>query len=285
MIRPFLSVLVAGLSSAVGISLLSAGGSGHFAAMGAFGGRPVDPTPLVLLVVGVVLLAVAALSLALHWLGALVVGAIHAVLGLLALVMPFGSPFAGGVFSPVFQITQMIARVDRWLGDGLSIFFFSGTALVMGAFLVAAALGVRSRRLAQPASSGVAAATSSLSGLLLFGALAILLFAGGPFVLDLFRTFQYDGILAAITVVGGVLAGFGGLLLRWSSTGAVVAGSVTLAVGLFLFLDPARLGPTFPGWYLGGYGLVLAVGATFLGAALGGLVRGPEAVPAHRGDL
>lgn len=285
MIRPFLSVLVAGVSSALGISLLTAGGAGHFAAMGSFGGRPADPTPLVLVVVGAVLLAVAALTLALHWLGALVVGGIHAVLGLLALVMPFGSPFTGGVFSPVFQITQMIARADRWLGDGLGIFFFSGTALVVGAFLVAAALGVRSRRLAPPASAGVAAATSSVSALLLFGAVAILVFIGGRFVLDLFRTLEYDGVLAAITVVGGVLAGFGGLLLRWSSTGAVLAGAVTLIAGTVLFFDPARLGPAFPGWYLGGYGLLVAVGATFLGAALGGLVRGSEAVPAPARDL
>lgn len=282
MIRPFLSVLVAGAASAVGVSLVAAGGAGHLRQRGAF--VPVlDPTPVVLLAVGTVLLAVAAFTLAVHWLGALIVGAIHAVLGLLALVIPFGSPFEGGIFSPVYQITVMFSSVDRWLADGLGIFFFSGTALVMGAFLVAAALGVRSRRLAQPAPSGVAAGTSAASGLLLLGSLGVLLFVGGQFVLDLFRTLDYDGVLAAVTVVGGVLAGFGGLLLRWSSTGAVVVGAVTVVVGVVLLADPFLLGPRFAGMYVAGYGLLLATGATFLGAALGGLVRGPEAVPTgHR---
>lgn len=285
MVRPFLSLLIAGVASAAGVALVASGGAGSLAQRSDFLG-PVDPGPVIMIAVGAVLIALAAFSLALHWVGVLVVGAVHAVLGVLALAIPFGSPLGGGVFSPVYQITLMFARIDRWLADGLSIFLFSGTSLVIGVFLVAAALGVRSRRLAPKSPGGLAALTSVVGGALLLGALAVLLFLGGRFVLDLFRTFQYDGVLAAVIVLGGgALAGIGGLLLRWSSTGAVVAALVVLVVGVVVLVDPVRLGPAFPGWWIGGYGLVIATGATFLGAALGGLVRGPEAVPAHDPDL
>jgi hypothetical protein len=284
-VRPFLSVLMAGVATAAGVALVAAGGAGSLAQRSDFVPR-LDPAPLLMIVGGTVLLAVGAFSLAIHWVGVLVVGAVHAVLGALALLIPFGSPLGGGVFSPVYQITVMFSKVDRWLADGLSVFLFSGASLVVGVFLVAAALGVRSRRLAPPAPTGLAATASVIGGVLLLGAVAVLVLLGGDFVLDLFRTFRYDAVLAVIVVAaGGALAGFGGILLRWSSAGAILASVVVLVVGAVLLVDPFRLGPAFPGWWVGGYGLVLATGATFLGAALAGLVRGPEPVPASVDDL
>src|SRR5690606_16760043 len=117
-----------------------------------------------------------------HWVGVLVVGGIHSLLGLLALVVPFGNPFAGGIFSPVFQMTRMLSSVDPALGDGATVFYFSGTALIVGTFLLGSALGVRSRRLAGPSSRKAVAVSSTLGGATLLAACALLVLAGGAFV-------------------------------------------------------------------------------------------------------
>jgi hypothetical protein len=236
-----------------------------------------DAGTLALIVVGALVLGSAAFSLALHWVGALLVGAIHGVLGILALAVPFGNPFGGGIFSPVFQITRMLGAVDRSLGDGAAVFYFSGAALVVGAFLVGAALGVRSRRLAAPAA-GKARVVSSVSGFVtLLAAMVLLVVAGGAFVRSILMMLRYDGALAALAVVGGVLAGIAGLLLRWSSSGVIVAGALALVAGLALLVSPAMPGTAWAG-HVAAYGLLAGVGATALAAGIGGAVRAPGAV-------
>lgn len=274
MLRPFLSLVVAAVGTVAGLSLTWLGVAAHARASAALAS---DPLALVQTIVGVLLLTVAALSLAIHWVGVFVVGAVHALLGLLALTAPFGNPFGGGIFSPVFQITRMLATVDQTLSDGAAVFYFSGTALVIGAFLVGAALGVRSRRLAGPSSVKAITVSSVLGGIALLAASAILLLVGGTFVRAMLAMFRFDGTLAALTVVGGAIAGFAGILLRWSSVGVLLAGGIALLVGVYLFASPTVLGPS--GSLLGDYGLLIVAGATFLAAAGGGVVRGPAEVP------
>ncbi len=237
-----------------------------------------DPGAIVLTILGVLFLAAGALSLAVHWVGILVVGAIHALLGLLALVVPFGNPFGGGIFSPVFQITRMLGVFDPAMADGATVFYFSGTALVVGAFLVGAALGVRSRRLDGPSSPTAVAVSSALGAVALLGATTLLIVAGGSFVRSILMLFKYDALTAGVTVAAGVLAGLAGILLRWSSVGAVLAGALALVVGVFLFVTPT-FAATLSGNLLGAYGLVMVAGASFLAAAVGGSVRGTDEVP------
>jgi hypothetical protein len=281
-VRPFLSLLVAVVATMAGLALSWISAASHVA----FAARlEPDPVGVVLGVVGAVLLAIAALSLAIHWVGALVVGAIHGLLGLLALVVPFGNPFAGGIFSPVFQITRMLSKLDSSLGDGATVFYFSGTALVVGAFLVGAALGIRSRWLAGASSARAVAVSSSLSAVALLSASSLLVVAGGTFAQQIFQLLRYDAVSAAITVVAGVLAGFAGLLLRWSSIGVILPATIVFVVGIVLFSAVVPLPPSFPGRLPATYGMVMMVGATFLAAAIGGIVRGRSEVPAGSDDL
>lgn len=282
MARPFLSLLIAATASTVGLALTWSGGVARVEAFASFAETP-GVVAAVQAFAGALLLGVAAASIAVHWVGALVVGGVHALLGLLALVAPFGNSFAGGIFSPVFQITRMLSRVDRALGDGATVFYFSGTALVVGAFLAAAALGIRSRRLAGPSSRSAVALSSTIGGVLLLAVAVLLVVAGSQFVRSIVQLMRYDDVSAVVTVIAGVLAGLAGLLLRWSSLGTALVGAIVLVVGLVLFV--ALPPPGVPGWFLGAYGLVLVLGVTFVGAALGGLVRGTSEVPEPADDL
>lgn len=275
MVRPFVSLLVAASATVVGLIVSWVGATAHAALAARF--EP-DPAGLALGFVGASIVGCAALSVAIHWVGALVVGAIHGLLGLLALVVPFGNPFAGGIFSPVFQITRMLSKVDPAFGDGATMFYFSGTALVVGAFLVGAALGIRSRRLAGPSSPKAVAVSSSLSAVTVVGASALLLVAGGTFVQQIFQLLRYDAVSAAIAVVAGVLAGLAGLLLRWSSIGVILPATIVFITGFVLFAALLPLPPSFPGRLPAAYGLVMIAGATFLAAAIGGAVRGRDEV-------
>lgn len=282
MARPFLSLLIAATASTVGLALTWSGGAARVQAFATFS-ESAALLPALQTLAGALLLGVAAASIAVHWVGALVVGAVHALLGLLALVAPFGNSFAGGIFSPVFQITRMLSRFDRALGDGATVFYFSGTALVVGAFLAAAALGIRSRRLAGPSSRSAVAISSTIAGVLLLVVSGLLVVAGSQFVRSIVQLMRYDDVSAVVTVIAGVLAGLAGLLLRWSSLGSALVGAIVLVVGLVLFISVPP--PGVPGWFLGAYGLVLVLGATFVGAALGGLVRGASEVPESVDDL
>jgi hypothetical protein len=278
-VRPFLSLLVAGGATAAGLASSWIGAATHTAL--AARAQP-DPTGLALGLAGAALLGVAAASLAIHWVGALVVGAIHGLLGLLALVVPFGNAFAGGIFSPVFQITRMLSKLDASLGDGATMFYFSGTALVVGAFLVGAALGIRSRRLADPSPRRAVAVSSAISAAALLGASALLLVAGGAFVQQIFQLLRHDAITAAIVVVAGVLAGLAGLLLRWSSLGVIAAAAVVLVAGMALFVTVLPLPPSFPGRLPATSGLLMAAGAVFLAAAFAGIAPAPSKDPVDR---
>lgn len=277
MVRPFLSLLLAAAATVAGFALSWIGATSHAALAARL--EP-DPVGLALGAAGTALLGLAALTLAIHWVGALVVGAIHALLGVLALVVPFGNPFAGGIFSPVFQITRMLSKIDPSLGDGATMFYFSGTALVVGAFLIGAALGIRSRRLAGPSSAKAVAVSSSLSAVALLGASALLLVAGGSFAQQIFQLLRYDAVSAAITVFAGVLAGVAGLLLRWSSIGVILPATIVFVAGIVLFAALLPLPPSFPGRLPAVYGLVMIAGATFFAAAIGAVVRGRSEVPA-----
>jgi len=279
-VRPFVSLVLAAATTIAGLGLAWVGGAVHYATSAV---ARVDPGALVALVAGIVLLVGAGATLAIHWVGALVVGAVHGLLGMLALVVPFGNPFGGGIFSPVFQITRMLSKVDRMLGDGATLFYFSGTALVVGGLLVGAALGVRSRRLSGPSSRTAVAVSSVLGGVLLLGAAGLLVTAGGQFARGIVQIFRYDAVAAGLTVLAGVLAGFAGLLLRWSSAGVAIAAGLVLVAGVAAALGavpPAALGPL-----LAGYGLTAIVGATALGASLGGIARSDDEVPAVADDL
>ena len=156
---------------------------------------------------------------------------------------------------------------------------------MIGAFLVGAALGIRSRRLAGPSSARAVAVSSWLSAVALLAASALLLIAGGALVQQLLVMFRHDATSAIIVVFAGVLAGLSGLLLRWSSIGVILPATIVFVAGIVLFAAVVPVPPWFPGRLPATYGLVMAAGATFLAAAIAGAVRAQPEVPVDSGDL
>ena len=275
MLRPFLSLLIAAVATLLGLGVgLSAADR---RASGIASLRP-DSSADALVLVGVLMLAVAAASLALHWLGVFIVGAIHLFLGGLALLVPPGR-ILSGAYSPVYGVTAMLSGIDRHLGEGAAIFYFSGVALVLGALLVAGALAVRTRLDAPPTRRPNAVVASVVGGLAVIGGLLLLVVVGDEFVTLLFSRFQYEAPLAFGVVGAALLVGIGGLTLRWSSGGGIVVGAALLAAGLVTFVGGSALPREVGELLIVAYALPLFVGASILVVSIVAAVLGSAAVP------
>jgi hypothetical protein len=237
-----------------------------------------NPTPVAdaLVLVGAVLLGIAAASLAVHWLGALIVGAIQLLLGGLAVLIPTPG-FLSGAYSPTWEITGMLRDLDSDLGVGSTVFFFSGTAAVLGAFLIAAALGVRTRWDSPRTKPSIATVASIIGGVVLLAAFGLLLTVGDDFARHLLTALQYEFPLAIGIVAAAVLAGIGGLTLRYSSVGCVLAGALALVAGLVTFVARTALPSAVTRSFVIEDGLLLVLGASVLGAAFAASLRRPAA--------
>lgn len=261
MVRPFLSLLLAGIASALGLAML-------LIAAG-------DPRADLLALCGVVVLGVAAASLMLHWLGALVVGAVHLVLGGLAVLTPVSGPLSGA-YSPTWEISGMLRDLDPLLGNGSTIFFYSGAAFVLGAFLIGAALGVRSRWDSPAPSSSTVAISSIVGAVVLVAALVLLATAGEQFVTSLLVRLYDEFPLALLVAAAAVLAGVGGLTLRWSAAGVILIGVAALVAGAVAILGGSMLPREFTDPKLVSYAFLPTLGISFLAAGIAGKVRGPS---------
>ena len=275
MLRPFLSVLMAGVATVVGLGIgLSAADR---RASGIASLRP-DPSADALVFVGVLLVAIAAASLAVHWLGVFIVGAIHFVLGGLAVLVPTGG-ILSGAYSPVYGVARMLSGIDTHLGEGAAIFYFSGVALVLGALLVAAALAVRTRLDSPPTRRPNAIVASVVGSLAMVGGVIVLVLVGDEFVTLLFSRFQYEVTLALGVTGAALLVGIGGLTLRWSSGGGIVVGSALLAAGLIAVIGWSGLPREVGGLLIVAYALPLYLGASMLVVSIVAAVRRSAAVP------
>ena len=275
MLRPFLSLLIAAVATAVGLGIGLSAADRRASAIATL--RP-DSGADALVLVGVLLLAIAAASLAVHWLGVFIVGAIHLVLGGLAVLVPTGG-ILSGAYSPVYEVTGMLSGIDRHLGEGAAIFYFSGVAVVLGALLVAAALAVRSGLEAPPTPRPNAVVASVVGALALVGGLVLLVMVGDEFVTLLFSRYQYEATLAFGVAGAALLVGIGGLTLRWSSSGGIVVGAVLLAAGLIAFLGWSGLPQEVRGLLIVAYALPLFVGVSILVVSIVAAVRRSAAVP------
>lgn len=280
MLRPFLSLVVAGAATTAGASLALSAAMRHRTLLARLDSDAIVDTVFLL---GAGLLGVAAASLAIHWLGAFVVGAIHVVIGGFAVLLPPGG-LLSGAYSPIVEITAMLGGIHRDFGDGALVFTFSGTQLVLGVFLVAAALAVRSRT-DSPRPPGPVATTITIVGAgALVGALALLGTLGDAFTALLVSRFQYDVVFALGLGLAAGLAGIGGLALRWRSAGGILVGAATLVTGLVAFLGstafPAVLRSTFLA-----HGFAVVLGLTVLVAAAVAAVLHGSAVPEDDDDL
>ena len=271
MLRPFLSLLMASVATAVGLALLLIAGHRHASALTRLAPEP-DRGSDALVVLGVLILGVAAASLVLHWLGAFVVGAVHLLLGGLAVLIPLSGPLSGA-YSPTWEISGMLRDLDPSLGDASTVFFYSGAAAVLGAFLVGAALGVRSRWDSPPAGAATVAVSSIVGGVVLVVAVVLLATAGEQFVTHLLSQLRYQFPLALAVAVGAVLAGVGGLTLRWSSAGVILIGVVALVAGVVAIIAGSSLPVELAGPRVIAYGFVPVLGISFLAAGIAGKLR------------
>jgi hypothetical protein len=270
-LRPFLSLLVASIATALGLAALLIAGQRHVVGLARL--SP-DPGSDVLMLVGVLLLGVAAASLAVHWVGALVVGAVHLLLGGLAVLIPISGPLSGA-YNPTWEISGMLRDLDPSLGDGSTVFFYSGAALALGAFLVGAALGVRSRWDSPPAGASVVVVSSLIGGGVLLVALVLLATAGDEFVTDLLVMLRYEFAFALAVVVAALLAGIGGLTSRWSSAGVILIGIVAVVAGVVAILAGAALPFELVRPKVVAYGFLPALGISFLAAGIAAKLRAP----------
>lgn len=269
--RPFLSLLMASVATAGGLAVLLGAAQRRVAAFAQDADEP-DVSADALVLLGVVILGIAAASLALHWVGGLVVGAVHVLLGGIAVLVPISGPLSGA-YSPTWEIGGMLRDLDNALGDGATIFFFSGAAFVLGAFLIGAALGVRSRWDAPPASSSTVVISSVVAGILLAVALVLLATAGDAFVTEFLVHVRYEFGLAFAVAGAALLAGAGGLTLRWSSAGVIVIGVVALLAGVVAIFAGTALPVEFVRPKVVAYAFLPAFGITFLLAGVAGKLR------------
>jgi hypothetical protein len=274
-LRPFLSLVVASVATALGLGTLLIAGQRH-----AYGLErlSVDVGSGVLMLVGLLVLGVAAASLAVHWVGALVVGAVHLLLGGLAVLIPISGPLSGA-YNPTWEISGMLRDLDPFLGGGSALFFYSGAALALGAFLVGAALGVRSRWDSPPAGASAVMSSSVVGGVVLVIALVLLATAGEEFVTNLLVMLRYQFPLAIALAAVALLAGVGGLTLRWSSAGVILIGIVALVFGVVTIFAGAALPYELVRPRVVASGFIAALGISFLAAGLAARLRTPT-VPA-----
>lgn len=278
MFRPLLSLLAAAGATVVGLVAAWIGIGIH---QRATAGVVADLVGTGLVGIGGVLLGAAGASIALHWLGVFVVGAVQALLGALAVLLTpvFGS--ISGTYNPVLEITAMLGGVSTDFGTPSAVFYFTGTALVLGTFLAAGALGVRSRLSSRRATKRSQLLAGLVSVPALLGAAVLVVVAGDGFGRQFVDLLQSDLFFAVLLVAAAALVGIAGLCLRWSSRGGILAGLLVAIAGTVAILADRMLPVSLTTPLPIAYGELVLLGFSFLGAALGGAVRARSAVPVH----
>jgi hypothetical protein len=277
--RRLVSVLIAVLASVAGLPLLWTGGAMLFYVSQRFtggGGGPLSaPGALAMLIAGVLLCAVTGASIAWSSLGAVVMGALHVLVALLALMLPVN--VAGGGPTPVWDVVFSLASIDQALSDGASVFTARGIGLILGFALIGGGLAAALRPRPRPAvATGIAAVAGALLGI----TAAVLAFGQGGQVFRLYVVY-FDPDRGAALLLALAAAGFGvaTLALGWSSLGAYVAGGILLVGGGFVAVSGLRVVPLLSGEsavdlaVLATLGLPQAVGALLIGLGFGAARR------------
>ena len=273
--RTVISLIVALLASLLGTAVLWYGGGHAVFEFGRFGTEGAGLYPLVV-GLGCLLLAGAAVTVRWSPIGVIAAGAVHVLFSLLGVLVPF-QPM-DGISSPTTQLLGALFDVDPALATGGYYFVAFGGGLLVGLALLGVGLLARRGR-----PTVLARVLSAIGGVLALGAAGWAFATGGAFYRRTFQMLDW-GAGVAVTLLGAALL-FGVLiaLSGRSAIGAWVAGgALSLAGVLLLVLDPvayAGMPPellvTLP--VLGWSGILLAVGLTVLGLALGITLRSAPA--------
>ena len=232
MTRRVLSIAIAVIATALGYAAAWTGGTtiAQYAQMG----RPVEDLLAVpLLVLGVVLLAVGALTVWLSSAGVLVVGALHVLVGVLYLVLPPTGLREG--FAPIHQLLNSLNDLSREISYGAFYAVPTGWGLLTGAALISVGLGARLRRTASTTTNRALA----IGAAVILGVPGALLVLGGGGMV--FRsavvTLQAPTVFALLGVfIGTVLVAAVAYLARWSSAGVIVLGGIVIVAGILFMV-------------------------------------------------
>jgi hypothetical protein len=279
-VRTVISLVVALLASLFGTVLLWYGGGHAVFELGRFAAEGAGFFPL-LVALGCLLLAGAAVTVRWSRAGVIAAGAVHVLFSLLGVLVPF-QPM-DGISSPTTQLLGMLFDVDPALATGGYYFVAFGAGLLIGFALLG--VGILARR-GRP--TVLARVLSAVGGLLALGACGWAFAAGGDFYRRTFQMLDWDALTAVTLVVAALIFGALIALSGRSAIGGWIAGGVLSLVGVILLVaDPvayAGLGSEvliiLP--VLGWSGAILAVGMTVLGLALGVTLRAAAPAGAER---
>ena len=290
MARRLLSVLIAVVATVLGYLAAWTGGVATAMSANAFRGG-FDPSGLPLVLLGLVLLAVAGLTIVMSSAGVIVVGAAHVLFGLLAFALPV-TGITGG-FSPAYGLIRLLFSVSPSFADGLYFSVPTGFGMLVGVALLVSGLMARSR---QAPTNSIARVTTGLVALVLGVPGVLLVLTGGG---SSYR--RTAAMLQPATPLDVVLIASGVILVavvvasvRWSSTGVILLGAIVSVLGVVFLVASAQIFGTIVGisqefaagvQSAGATGNVLILGVVLLAVGFGVRVRARRSVTLAPADV
>jgi hypothetical protein len=274
MTRIVISLLVAPIASVLGYLALWSGGTVFSRALLDRTSSGLDPLAVLFVVLGVLLLVVAMATIAFSSVGVIVVGVIHLLVSLLAVLGP-AKPFLV-LLGPLYDTIPAVA-------DGLLYSIPTGVGMLAGVIFLVAGLAALSRR---PARPGVLARIASVVIGLAGGLIGLVLAVSGGGLIYTSQMLEFRELAdqrgALLLLVGVALLAVAVATLRWSSLGVATLGLVVVVIG--------ALGITQPGdavavtrdvsvelsralQFVSANGNLAMLGMLLLAAALGTLLR------------
>lgn len=284
MIKRIVSVVIAIVAAVLGYLAAFTGGVGMANSAASLRGQ-FDPSSLLLLLLGVLLLAVSALTVAISSAGVIVLGVAHLLFCIAIIAFPPSGLFEDSVL-PAYEIVQAVQGVSREFANGLYFSSSTGFGLLAGEVLLGIGLVARSRR---GVPSMAARLITGLLGLVVGVAGVILVLGGGGGAYThIMIMFTPVPVLAAVALVAGlILVGIVVVSGRASSAGVIVLGAIVTVLGiLFLFVGMQLVMPVQAlsqelgaGIRVAGSsGQVLIVGVLLLAAGFGARLRARRAL-------
>lgn len=283
MARRLLSIVIALVATVLGYLAAWTGGVSLANEANSFRGG-FNAGWLLLVLLGLLLLAVAALTVAISSAGVILVGAIHLAFGVLAFALPMTG--LDGGFSPAYMLMQSLFSTFGPLGGGLFFSVPTGFGMLVGVVTLLGGLAARSRVARAGTTSRVVSGIVAL--VIAVPAVLLLLVGGGDSYRRAVVMFQPATPLDLVAIVAGlILVAVVVLSVRWSSTGLVLLGVIVSALGAVFLLATVPVAVMANGLSqelaagiqsAGATGNVLIAGVVMLGVAIGVRVRARRAV-------
>ena len=237
MIHRILSLVVAVVASVLGYLALWSGGTTLALAASSYnsGGR-LDPGALALVALGVLLIAVAGMTVVFSSLGVIVVGAVHVLVGFVSILSPFEA--LRGPLPLPYQLINQVFDANSPVNFGFYASVPTGAGIAVGTVLLVAGIAARGR------TARVSQFGRILSPILsvILGGVGVLIIVGQGAVVyasQLQRgSWRVDfGVVGAI-VLATVLLAVAAFTLRWSSVGVFALGAIVAVFGLATLFQP-----------------------------------------------